>query len=434
MNYNELNQYILNYIENDKTNSAVMLTGGWGTGKSYYIEHNLTPFLKSNNKECVVVSLYGLKEITDISKSLYFEAKYKNISVKANRIKSRFKNANEGEYIAKTIFKGVISHYGINFDFSDSSAQKVYNSVNFKNKLIVLEDFERTLIDTLDLLGYVNSLVEQDEVKVLIVCNEQELLEYEYSKPITNEKDRGASKQLSPPKLTKPSLKYVTAKEKTVNDTIYFIPDLNDTIDSIISRWNNKCLFQLIDESFTGDLQYIFGISNSINFRTLIFATQKFVEIINSIDCKKYPLDFIKKIYYSIIAFSIQTKSKEKNKWDGNKHYSMTLGFGEQCPLYRIFYDYVLYQKCDFSTIDDYYNDYLELFNHQEIFRVFKTYFIRTEKEVVNSLKSLEEKLSKNEISLGVYGEVLLHLVTFEKKISYDITNMVNLYGNKCYR
>ena len=37
MTNKELNQYIQHYIEKDKTGRAIMLTGAWGTGKSYYM-------------------------------------------------------------------------------------------------------------------------------------------------------------------------------------------------------------------------------------------------------------------------------------------------------------------------------------------------------------------------------------------------------------
>lgn len=40
------NKYIKNYLENDKTQSAIMLTAPWGAGKSYYIKNNLTKFLE----------------------------------------------------------------------------------------------------------------------------------------------------------------------------------------------------------------------------------------------------------------------------------------------------------------------------------------------------------------------------------------------------
>ena len=48
MTIDECNLYIKNYLKNDKTRSAIMLTAPWGTGKSYYIENNLKNFLKDN--------------------------------------------------------------------------------------------------------------------------------------------------------------------------------------------------------------------------------------------------------------------------------------------------------------------------------------------------------------------------------------------------
>lgn len=51
MTNGELNQFILHYLTKDKTHSAIMLTGSWGTGKSYYIQNVLVPFLKETTKK-----------------------------------------------------------------------------------------------------------------------------------------------------------------------------------------------------------------------------------------------------------------------------------------------------------------------------------------------------------------------------------------------
>ena len=73
MTINGLNNYILHYLLKDKTGTAIMLTGEWGSGKTYYIENKLVPFLKEHNATSVVVSLYGLDDISMISKSIYME-------------------------------------------------------------------------------------------------------------------------------------------------------------------------------------------------------------------------------------------------------------------------------------------------------------------------------------------------------------------------
>ena len=43
-------------------------------------------------------------------------------------------------------------------------------------KLLVLEDIERTQIDIIELLGYINNMCENDGVKILLVTNENEIL------------------------------------------------------------------------------------------------------------------------------------------------------------------------------------------------------------------------------------------------------------------
>ena len=55
------NEYILNYLENDKTNTALLMKGSWGIGKTYYIKESLIPFLENKGKKVVFVSLYGIR-------------------------------------------------------------------------------------------------------------------------------------------------------------------------------------------------------------------------------------------------------------------------------------------------------------------------------------------------------------------------------------
>ena len=81
MTYQELNQYILHYLKEDKTHSAIMLTGEWGTGKSHYIQNELVPYIQKNNSNCITVSLYGLESTAEISKSIYLELRTDKFSL-----------------------------------------------------------------------------------------------------------------------------------------------------------------------------------------------------------------------------------------------------------------------------------------------------------------------------------------------------------------
>lgn len=213
MNYDELNEYIKHYVEKDKTQSAIMLTGGWGIGKSYYIRNELEPFLKENGKHrCAIVSLYGLKNTSEISKRIYFELRSIGPSSK-NEAKSTAGAA--ATVVAKTILNGLTSKIGFDIgSISDEDFEKVYSSIDLTNVLVVFEDLERSSIDIIDVLGYVNSLVEQDGAKVLLVANENEILKYHNSQP-----DKDGKTYKVPNEET---VIYLKVKEKTVSDTIFF--------------------------------------------------------------------------------------------------------------------------------------------------------------------------------------------------------------------
>ena len=173
MTYDDMNSFILNYLKNDITGRAIMLTGEWGSGKSYYVKNTLKPFLEDNDNgkhKCVIVSLYGLSDTSEISKAIYMELrtiKKSFSSEAANTAKA------VGKIIGKTVFNGLVSKIGFDIGgISDDDLKKIYESIDLTDKLIVLEDIERTQIDIIELLGYINNMCENDGVKVLLVTNE----------------------------------------------------------------------------------------------------------------------------------------------------------------------------------------------------------------------------------------------------------------------
>ena len=159
MKQRELNEYIKHYLEQDKTHSAIMLTAPWGTGKSYYIQNSLIPFIDTEEeRKCIVVSLYGIKEVQEISKAIYLEVRAKSLMKKSEKISA-------SKLICKTIIKGVASYFNVDLSMSEADLQRLYESINLAGKLIILEDLERARIDIIELLGYVNSLVEKIGLK-----------------------------------------------------------------------------------------------------------------------------------------------------------------------------------------------------------------------------------------------------------------------------
>ena len=179
---NKYTEFIENYLMNDKTKSAIMLVGGWGTGKSFYIQNVLKPYLEGKNADCcVIVSLYGLNDLKDISKAIFFEIRTKKLDEKISKMKGLEKIETQAgaKIIGKTIVKSVAGLLKIDLSGTEEDFQRLYEAVDLKDKLIILEDLERSNIPIKEVLGYVNNLVEQDGVKVLLVANEEEILKSE---------------------------------------------------------------------------------------------------------------------------------------------------------------------------------------------------------------------------------------------------------------
>ena len=78
--------------------------------------------------------------------------------------------------MGKDNFKSVESFLNIDLSMDEKDLENLYKSIDLKDKLLVFGDVERSGIDLIEFLGYVNNLVETDGVKVLLVVNEEELL------------------------------------------------------------------------------------------------------------------------------------------------------------------------------------------------------------------------------------------------------------------
>ena len=76
-----------------------------------------------------------------------------------------------GKIVVKTVIKNVFGKFGIDTNMSDDDLKNIYSSVDLDGKLLIFEDLERSHIEIIKLLGYINNLVERDGVKVLLVAN-----------------------------------------------------------------------------------------------------------------------------------------------------------------------------------------------------------------------------------------------------------------------
>lgn len=245
---NKLNEIVLQYLKM-KTNYAIVISGEWGSGKTYYYEHNLkslisqTNLITDNTKKYtpILISLFGINSIDDIQTqivlNLYPILKSRKTKLAAN--------------LGKALFKGILKMNGLDDYYNIVSEVEIDKKdwIKFNELVIVFDDLERISksLEIDEVIGFVNSLVEHDNVKVLLIANEN--------------------------KIESPNYKKI--KEKVVGNTIEFIPNLSESFDGLINNYDGFSLYQEFLK--TNKLLILNFFSNaSVNLRILIFALDYF--------------------------------------------------------------------------------------------------------------------------------------------------------------
>ena len=413
MTYEELNKYMKNYVENDITGRAIMLTSAWGSGKSYYVKNILKKHLESDEggkHDCVIVSLYGITNIADISKAIYVDLR---TLIKESKSELATTAGVAAKIIGKTLLNGLTSIANVDIaKLSDDDFQKVYESINLTGKLIVLEDIERTKIDLIELMGYVNNLCECDGVKILLVANEEELSTLDKS----NETDNSIKST------------YRKIKEKTVADTLQFSADYKQTINSIIGSFNNDDLKEIKD-CVNVRRNGIFQTEIN-NYREFIVACQKACDIFNFI--KKNNIESnteFNKCVFVGVAFYLQKRLTDHNlKFEANSIFDVSLSGDDKYPLLRFCYDYINYQVLDIDDIKKAikkYDRYLLFVDQKEDdvdILVLIQYNLYNESEVKEAINNIYSKLDDiKKISLNKYAKIVSYLILLKYDIGLEI-------------
>lgn len=455
MTFDEMNEFFLHYVNDDKSKSAIMLTAPWGTGKSYYIQNNLKPFLESkkNGKhKCIVISLYGLTNFFEVSKAIYVEnhVKTKNRKKKNGKYEARkSKGLATGIIIGKTVVRYVANRFNVDIACSDRDLKKLFESVDLSGKLVVLEDVERSGIDILDVMGYVNNLVEQDGVKVLLVANEDEILKFVHEgkniglkeKKKIEEKqnalkvmglDNENAENKKEIEYNPKTNEYLRIKEKTVSDTVNFKENYHDAIKNIITMFNNKILNEFSDEKELNSILSLINDSNHPNLRSFIFACQKTIDIFECLEKENLvEKNFVRAVFFGIIIFVQNQKLGKKEKWEQEKFFSINLG-SKDAPLFKFCYEYIVNQKKDFSEVKEANAEYCKYAlydedksNGDDDILTLLNYYVKKESEVINALKNIEKRLENPEdIAFSQYGTLAVCSIVLKKLLGYDVTKI----------
>lgn len=279
---------VINYIKMNNS-GALLITGNWGCGKTYYMKKTVLPNIKDKlNRNIVIVSLFGLNNLNEIPERVFYAyldavGKEKtgfnlgNLTDKLKRITEAIPKLNEYVDFNKLLGKG----------------QGIYNLVP-KDIIICLDDLERIVdkIDINEVLGAINELVENIGYKVIIIANENFI-----------------------------NKNQLIFKEKVVEKTIVFIPDTLRIFEEIVNSYNDEPYtnymhnnaISLISPDNKLAIKSKSYRENIVNIRILKFAIEHFYMIFSYYN-KNYNIEDSKihlklKNYWTfILAVSIEYK------------------------------------------------------------------------------------------------------------------------------
>ena len=184
----ELTTAVIDYLNGNDTEYAIMIDGKWGCGKTYFWNNNIVPEIKKDSIKNIYISLYGVKTTDEIEQKLLYQLL--NLSANYNIKKSDTSSilAELPKYLdaisekldfGKSNFKPIAGLFtGITSQFI--LQQTLFN--NNKKYVICFDDLERLSpdINIVKVLGYINRFVEHHQIKTVLICHENQIKSPEY--------------------------------------------------------------------------------------------------------------------------------------------------------------------------------------------------------------------------------------------------------------
>ena len=384
------------YCLEENPEGALMLSGEWGSGKTYMIENEFKSELKDS---CIIIriSLYNFDSLEKLKDSIHKEWMYAYIEEKnvLNKMRNIFTEITHRMGGFLELFKKEIKQTNINeikeiikvaSKFGELIQNiKITNKIGLKKVIIVFDDLERAGIQVDNLLGCINDYCENRKFNVILVANEEQIENQD---------------------------KYKKIKEKIVKRTIYYKPNFEKIFSNIIQKniYKNKNYKIFLDEHYK-KIAKIFSLileKNQIinnedknnknnesrkkiqNIRSIQYAIQDFERIYIKLYSKKK--EIIEQWLYTYIVYVIAFRSdllliedKGRNVKRDNEE-----NMGKWYPaLYSS--DCITESIIEWIVFGEWNEESLE----QEIKQIFSSYEIENPIDIVKKryLLSLEEDI-----------------------------------------
>lgn len=271
---------ISDYIDNKTASYAILLSGPWGRGKTHFIKNRISKLVESKQHKLIHVSLFGIQTSEELSKELFYAT---NPVVKKKR-----RILESGTQVVKIVMN-MAALYGKRVGNLKISIEPFLNMK--KKSVLCFDDLERCGMPLMEVMGFINSFVEHDGMKVIIVAAEDEVRERE---------------------------SFQRFKEKIIGKTISFISKSDIAVPQIINIYRdiNLNLFVFLEKNVRL-IVFCLERSGDKSLRSLVHGLSNFADVYNLL--AKLGERFISYwgvnlLYFTVaITFEMEKGDLEKN-------------------------------------------------------------------------------------------------------------------------
>ncbi|WP_312279735.1 P-loop NTPase fold protein [Oscillibacter sp.] len=210
---------LLYYCREIEPVGALLLTGEWGCGKTYFIEHELKDAL-AGQAVVLRVSLFGIfshEEIHNAVKSAWLGeyCKVKGFDGVSEKVVEGKKLISKLEFLPEWV-RGIATT-------DITSFFPISNKMVDKSVILIFDDLERCRMSSVEVLGIINDYCENQKYHTIIVANQEKIKIKQ--EPVTK-----------PAQGEQGEISYSEIKEKIIQRTVQYLPDYPKIVHAVINE------------------------------------------------------------------------------------------------------------------------------------------------------------------------------------------------------
>ncbi|WP_060521637.1 MULTISPECIES: P-loop NTPase fold protein [unclassified Ensifer] len=245
-------EYLDYYLDQQaEPDSAVLLEGPWGSGKSYFIANYFKERLAKARKAdalavdpLIHVTLFGVKDLAEITTQM-FEKAHPILGGKAAKV-------------VNTVLSRAVGALGVTADAKENATLLQDLTLKLDGRVLVFDDLERSHLPLVEVMGYINRYVEHNKLRVIVVASEADIASHERQD-------------------------YSRRKEKLVGKTIRVGSDPQNVLDNLLQNLDCKEVVTAV-QTARDDLLLTFKASKKQNFRSLRSILFDFERLVTATD------------------------------------------------------------------------------------------------------------------------------------------------------